>query len=333
MEKQKQKFYKAKWFLWVCLIFFPPIGLILLWTCHKQMKNVKRIILSVVSALWFVILIASRNGARDGFKDGLQDGLQESTTHLYDYAQVKDLMNGVRTAKIGEYSIIEVKSEDVTEEALTDWYYNYVIENDYNWCMILYTDKNDTTGVYAIKGIVQKDVRFTADKHGDYALSEAGATANAITYVPAGDGKLKEIKAIESSEPSIGEAVVPEISESEISAIKAMIEGLAEENFKEDGHHYEVLYDERAGFMLNFWYDGIAMEVALIKANNDETSMVEWNYAKEAAVLASKAIQEAASKLTDAYVIVTVNLSNDLDTSKTLLSVINGLVFYDVMDE
>ena len=80
MEKQKQKFYKAKWFLWVWLIFFPPIGLILLWACHKQMKMAARITLSVVFTLWFIILMVGRNGAKDGYNDGLQAVNQPITT-------------------------------------------------------------------------------------------------------------------------------------------------------------------------------------------------------------------------------------------------------------
>ena len=64
MQKDKKKFYQAKWFLWLWLIIFPPVGLILLWTCHKEMKNKTRIILSVVFVLWFIILITSTNEQR-----------------------------------------------------------------------------------------------------------------------------------------------------------------------------------------------------------------------------------------------------------------------------
>ncbi|SHJ69718.1 hypothetical protein [Hespellia stercorisuis] len=62
MQKEKTRFYKAKWFLWIFLILFPPVGIILLWVCHKEMKTKSRIILSVVFAIWFAILMAATNG-------------------------------------------------------------------------------------------------------------------------------------------------------------------------------------------------------------------------------------------------------------------------------
>lgn len=64
MEKAKQKFFQRNWALWVSLIFFPPLGLILLWACHKQMQKKSKIILTVVFAIWFgILLIGTRGGA------------------------------------------------------------------------------------------------------------------------------------------------------------------------------------------------------------------------------------------------------------------------------
>ncbi|MCD8049862.1 MAG: hypothetical protein LUG52_09805 [Clostridia bacterium] len=111
-------------------------------------------------------------------------------THIYDNAEIKDAMNGFHSEKLGEYSIVSVSSSEVTEDALTDWYFNYVAENDFNWCMILYTDKTDNTGVYAIKGYVEKDITFEVDEYGDYSV---GDSAQSIVYVPTDDKTLKEM--------------------------------------------------------------------------------------------------------------------------------------------
>jgi len=119
---------------------------------------------------------------------------QQTESHIYDNAKVKDVMNGIYTEKIGEYSIIETDSQNVTIDTLTDWYFNYVSENDYNWCMILYTDKSDNTGVYASNGkvgIVQKDVVFEKNEHGDYMLADS---SNCIIYGSTDDKTLEEIK-------------------------------------------------------------------------------------------------------------------------------------------
>lgn len=63
--KEKKRFYQKKWFLWLWLIVLPPVGIILLWTVHKAMKKKTKVILSVVFALWFVILIGAGNNSSD----------------------------------------------------------------------------------------------------------------------------------------------------------------------------------------------------------------------------------------------------------------------------
>ena len=60
--QDKKKFYEVKWFLWLFLILFPPIGIILLWVVHKDMKKNKKIILSVIFVIWFIILVVAMNG-------------------------------------------------------------------------------------------------------------------------------------------------------------------------------------------------------------------------------------------------------------------------------
>ncbi len=125
-----------------------------------------------------------------------QTELQEETEkleqqkHIYDNAVIKDVLNGFRTEKIGEYSVIEVDSAQVTKEALTDWYFNYVAINDFNWCMILYTDSDNYDGVYAIQGLVEKDISFEKDEYGDYAKL---SNPNSIIFAP-DNGNLVEIK-------------------------------------------------------------------------------------------------------------------------------------------
>lgn len=187
MEKEKQKIYKTKWFLWLWLIIFSPVGIILLWTCHNEMKKKSKIILSVVFAIWFAIICIGANGG----SSTTPTSTLATQTHLYDKAEIKDVVNGSRTEKIGEYSIIKVSSADVTEESLTDWYFNYVIKNNYNWCMILYTDKNDNTGVYAVSGMVQKDVGFEEDEYNDYMLADS---SKGILYTPTNEQTLKELQ-------------------------------------------------------------------------------------------------------------------------------------------
>ncbi len=100
-------------------------------------------------------------------------------THIYDKAKVKAVWNGSHDKKIGKYSIVKVDSEKCTEENLEDWYFNYVDKHNYNWCMIIYTDKDDNSGVYANVGMVEVGVIFEKDKYGDYYL---GSSENSTMY-------------------------------------------------------------------------------------------------------------------------------------------------------
>ncbi len=107
---------------------------------------------------------------------------EESTeSHIYDDATIKDVMNGYHTEKLGEYSIVYISSDEATVENLADWYYNYVTVNDYNWCMILYTDNDKNKGAYAITGMVEKDVFFEQDEYGDYSM---GDSSQETLYLP-----------------------------------------------------------------------------------------------------------------------------------------------------
>jgi type II secretory pathway pseudopilin PulG len=117
-----------------------------------------------------------------------KSGETSESAHIYDNAEIKDVMNGTHSTKLGEYSIITVDSSECTEEVIADWYFNYVIENDYNWCMIIYSDQKDNSGIYAIKGYIDTDVIFDVDKYGDYSI---GDSSNSTTYVPDGESTLK----------------------------------------------------------------------------------------------------------------------------------------------
>ncbi|QWT53816.1 hypothetical protein [Eubacterium sp. MSJ-33] len=96
--------------------------------------------------------------------------------HIYDNAQVRDVINGSGNAKIGEYSIVKASSSEITDDVLNDWYFNYVKKNNYNYCMIVYTDM-DGVGVYSSSGMVVKDAGLDIDSNGVYTYtSRSGET-------------------------------------------------------------------------------------------------------------------------------------------------------------
>lgn len=105
--------------------------------------------------------------------------------HLYDNASVRDMMNGSRTEKIGEYAIIKANSDECTEEALADVYYNYFLTHNFNWMAIIYSDKTDGTGVYFNAGIISVNDKLEEDQYGDYSVI---SSEDSTLYGPSGDG-------------------------------------------------------------------------------------------------------------------------------------------------
>ena len=59
--EQKEKFYKKQWFMWVLLIFFPPIGIIFMWITKKDFKVLKKVLITIFALLWWIICISLNN--------------------------------------------------------------------------------------------------------------------------------------------------------------------------------------------------------------------------------------------------------------------------------
>ena len=74
------------------------------------------------------------------------------------------VMNGVKTERIGTYSMCYIPSYECTEETLAEWWAE-VKDKGYNWNEIRYTDKDGTesTGVYGNHGFIEKNVIFNEE--------------------------------------------------------------------------------------------------------------------------------------------------------------------------
>lgn len=58
MERQEEKVYKKKWFAIIMLLFFAPIGILLIWT-NKHFERKTNTVLSIVFGLWFIFILIS----------------------------------------------------------------------------------------------------------------------------------------------------------------------------------------------------------------------------------------------------------------------------------
>lgn len=114
--------------------------------------------------------------------------VNNNVSHIYNDAVIKNVMNGLRTEKLGEYSYIYAMSDQITQEVLEDWYFNYVTKNKHNFDFIIFTDKNSTEGIFSNSGFVYSNISISKDEHGDYS---AGDMSNAKMYYKTDDNKLQ----------------------------------------------------------------------------------------------------------------------------------------------
>lgn len=54
----KPKFYKQNWFMWIMLILFAPIGILLMWKFHPEMKKKSKTILTVIFIIFFIFMFS-----------------------------------------------------------------------------------------------------------------------------------------------------------------------------------------------------------------------------------------------------------------------------------
>ena len=98
---------------------------------------------------------------------------------IYSNAEIVDLMNGFGTEKVGSITVSKALQSDCTDEALAEWYFNWVQRNgDCNYHIIVYSD-NPTKGVYAnhAAAFIQKDITLIDEDNGVYSIGDdAGST-------------------------------------------------------------------------------------------------------------------------------------------------------------
>lgn len=97
--------------------------------------------------------------------------------HIYDKSKIVDQMNGLGTKKVGTITVVEARSSECSDEAIVDWYLNYVKKNLDSHChFIVYTDEKNK-GIYATESLIVKDVELLAENDGTYSLGDyAGST-------------------------------------------------------------------------------------------------------------------------------------------------------------
>ncbi len=85
---------------------------------------------------------------------------------------------------VGNYSVAWADSSICTEEALTEWYFDYVEANSLWYGIIIYTDQgNEDFGILGSEGYVSIGVPIGTDENGNVSCLD---TSDAIKYIASG---------------------------------------------------------------------------------------------------------------------------------------------------
>lgn len=161
MEKEKVKFYKKKWFMWVCLVLLPPVGIALLWIYHKEMKKAFRIIITVIFVMWFILLVVPGNGndattiPETTTKPAQVETTEKTTTTTTSVTttksklQEKDIrfyVSNVRNDVTGNWRVATIAESIQMQDYAVD-YYNEYFEDDSEIHAIVNFNYNTTTQI------------------------------------------------------------------------------------------------------------------------------------------------------------------------------------------
>lgn len=166
--QDKKKFYEAKWFLWLFLILFPPIGIILLWVVHKDMKKNKKIILTVIFAIWFIIMVAT-SGNNSSTNSSANKQQETNMTKENEVSTAKETEAKKDTKTELKEQIEKVVGSDMLET------FNYVPEN--NFSLIKFKGSENLSNKMTVKGMyldifnILKEIQSTIDTDVDFNVT------------------------------------------------------------------------------------------------------------------------------------------------------------------
>ncbi len=89
--QERPKFYTQSWFMWVLLIFFTPVGIFFMWKFHPEMKKNTKIILTIVFAIFFLLICFSPSGDDSNSESDLLNNNSNSNTSVEKKIEVIDL--------------------------------------------------------------------------------------------------------------------------------------------------------------------------------------------------------------------------------------------------
>lgn len=137
----------------------------------------------------------------------------------------------------------------------------------------------------------------------------------------------EQIAPIETSEPLPTPA--PPETKINIDTIMDALRISLSQNFGEN--NYTLEYDD-TGVTINLWEDNIAKGSALAASGNTD-AVAAWSVLVDGQkFLCNSVVDETKAIGLENYVVM-LNVLNDMDKDRTLLSIVNGVVIYDAVND
>jgi len=163
-------------------------------------------------------------------------------------------------------------------------------------------------------------------------LGVIGMSGNADTDAPSGSQLESAVQAtddrfaqIETESPR----TEPDSDPADVSVDAAIV--LIENTLKENFEHFEV-YHEDGIIFVNVWQDGIAT-AAMVAASGDQECLASWDDLVSSQIRLSNSLYDLVQVLGLSDTTVAINVLNDLNLDNVLLTVMNGIVFYDFVND
>lgn len=121
-------------------------------------------------------------------------------------------------------------------------------------------------------------------------------------------------------------------TEVDMSVVASAIKTVLDKNAEGTGIEYSLEYDD-TGLVIAAKASGVAAEVAQAKADGYDDTYEPWVTMRESMVKLCNSISDAVDTLGAKDKYVTVTVVNDANEDNTLLTIMNGVVVYDVMAE
>lgn len=167
-----------------------------------------------------------------------------------------------------------------------------------------------------------------ADSSPDAVVSAAPDPTPSPTQQP--EGPEESNNQTESPIPPVESDVPPKDSEHmlDLDTVMAIWRISLAQNFGEN--NYTLEYDDTSA-TINLWADNVAMG-AILAASGDENSKKAWiTLVDSQKSLCNNIVEQIEDTGAENYYVM-INVLNDVDKSKTLLSVLNGVVIYDAVN-